>query len=296
LVVDGYVQRQADLSGNAAAPSFFRKQAARYRADYNVASAKLNEFARDHSTYSVGQEIELALKRRDEAKAALAGTQGALAEKEGQVATLQNTLAQLRRRIALPAEITGPKVSAPAGTADAFKDNRVPTNESPLLMVRVFQETAQSLVNLNSGLVGLRALQAAQRKDVDTVEQRLARLSSDEATFASLKSEVDQAAKILEAHVGRAAEAQTNADLDASEKLSRVKVVQSATLPIKPSFPPKPLFLTLGAAIGILAGAAASVAADRRRRNQVIVWRPMTTTPHEAMATRPIRSASRGAG
>ena len=70
--------------------------------------------------------------------------------------------------------------------------------------------------------------------------------------------------QILEAYIGRAADAQTNADLEASEQLSRVKVVQSATVPLEPVYPPKPLFLTLGAAVGILAGAAASIARGHR--------------------------------
>jgi hypothetical protein len=60
-----------------------------------------------------------------------------------------------------------------------------------------------------------------------------------------------------------------NADWDASEKLSNVKVAQSATAPTEPVFPPKPLFIALGAVIGIVGGAAACVmleAISERRR------------------------------
>jgi hypothetical protein len=61
-----------------------------------------------------------------------------------------------------------------------------------------------------------------------------------------------------------------NADWDASEKLSNVKVAQSATAPTEPVFPPKPLFIALGAVIGIVGGAAACVMLEaigaRRRR------------------------------
>ena len=116
LVVRDFLQRQADLSGNAEAPAFFREQAARYRDEYKSASAELSEFAKKHSTYSVSQEIELALTRRDSTLAALAKTRGSIAEKEAQAATFQNTLTQLRRRISLPGEITGPKQNVPAGT------------------------------------------------------------------------------------------------------------------------------------------------------------------------------------
>jgi hypothetical protein len=69
-----------------------------------------------------------------------------------------------------------------------------------------------------------------------------------------------------------------NADWDASEKLSNVKVAQSATAPTEPVFPPKPLFIALGVVIGMVGGAAACVmleaisarrrAAYGRRQNQ----------------------------
>ena len=273
LVVRDFLQRQADLSGNAEAPAFFREQAAYYRNEYSKASTELSEFAKKHSTYAVSQEIELALTRRDNSVAALAKTQGSIAEKEAQAATFQNTLTQLRRRISLPGEITGPKQNLPAGTAsgDALTDsNKVPTNESPLLLVRVFQETAQSLVNLNSEVVGLRSLEKAQAGTLAEVDRKLGELSSIAAEFHRLKDQVEQVSKVLEAHVGRAADAQMNADWDASEKLSNVKVAQSATAPKEPVFPPKPLFMALGAVIGLVGGTGACVMVEamsmRRRR------------------------------
>ncbi len=282
LVVNGFVRRQLALSGNTNAPSFFRDQVSRYRTDYANASLKLNTFARERSIYSVPTEIKLALQRRDEAKAALAQTSGSVAENEAQVATLQNTLSQLRRRISLPTEIIGPKVAPPPG-ADPFKDNKVPANESPLLLVKVFQETAQTLVNLQSRVAGFHALEVVETNEVARIEKDLVRLSSDEAEFVRLQSEVDQAAKILEAYIGRAADAQTNADLEASDQLSHVKVVQSATAPLEPVYPPKPLFLTLGAAIGMLAGAAASIV--RGKRGKTLPTQYPATVPDNVSTT-----------
>jgi hypothetical protein len=50
-----------------------------------------------------------------------------------------------------------------------------------------------------------------------------------------------------------------NANWDASEKLSNVKVAQSATAPTEPVFPSKPLFIALGVVIALVGGAAACV-------------------------------------
>jgi uncharacterized protein involved in exopolysaccharide biosynthesis len=274
LVVRDFLQRQADLSGNAEAPAFFRQEAERYREEYKRASTELNDFARKHATYSVSQEIQLALTRRDNTIAALAKTRGSIAEKEAQAATFQNTLTQLRRRISLPGEITGPKQNAPSGN-DALTDaNKVPANESPLLLVRVFQDTAQSLVNLNSDIAGLRSLEKSQAEALSDVDRKLSDLSSVEAEFGRLKSELEQVSKVLEAHVARVADAQMSADWDASEKLSNVKVAQSATAPTEPVFPPKPLFVTLGVGIGLLGGGAVCAMLEamsaRRRRAKTL--------------------------
>lgn len=266
LVVRDFLRRQADLSGNAQAPAFFHQEAARYRDEYKKASAELSDFSQQHSIYSVSQEIELALARRDNTLAALAKTRGSVAEKEAQAATFQNTLTQLRRRISLPGEIIGPKQNTPAGIGgkgnsnDALTDsNKVPANESPLLLVKVFQDTAQSLVSLNSEIIGLKALGKSQTEALSDVENKLGSLSSISSEYRRLNDQLTQVSKLLEAHVGRAADAQMNANWDASEKLSNVKIIQSATIPTEPVFPPKPLFIALGAMIGLVGGVATCV-------------------------------------
>lgn len=153
-------------------------------------------------------------------------------------------------------------------------DNKIPANESPLLLVRVFQETAQSLVALNAEMVGLRALEHAQEKALSNIEQRLANLSAARAEFERLKSAVDQAAEILKTHLNQSAQARLDADWDESQELGNVKVVQAATVPIRAVFPQKLLFLALAAVAGSLGGAAASVASETilRGRNGLGSW------------------------
>jgi succinoglycan biosynthesis transport protein ExoP len=275
LVVQDFLRRQADLSGNAEAPAFFHQEAARYRDEYKKASTELSDFSKQHAIYSVSQEIELALSRRDDTLAGLAKTRGSIAEKEAQAATFQNTLTQLRRRISIPGEIVGPKQNVPAGTekGDGLTDsNKVPANESPLLLVKVFQETAQSLVNLNSEIVGLKSLEKSQTESLSDVEKKLGSLSSISSEYRRLNDQLEQVSKVLEAHVGRAADAQMNADWDASEKLSNVKVAQSATAPTEPVFPPKPLFIAIGCVIGLVGGAAVCVLLEARKTRRRLAY------------------------
>jgi uncharacterized protein involved in exopolysaccharide biosynthesis len=258
-LIDVFLKRQAELSGNAEAPAFFRGQVARYQADYEHASAELSNFSKAHSTYSVEQQRKLTLERRDETMAALATTKGSIIEKESKTAKLQDTLTQLKRRVGFPAEVRGPKYQAPAQNDDDHSAN-LPSGDPPLLLVRVYQDTAQNLVTLNADIAGLHALEENQRTALASIETELASLSSVQAEFDRLKREVDQAAKYLEAYNKRAAEAQIDADWDTSEKLASVKVVQRANVPLKPVFPQKVLFIALGLLVGAFAGAGLSVA------------------------------------
>jgi succinoglycan biosynthesis transport protein ExoP len=258
-IIDVFLKRQAELSGNSEAPAFFRAQVKRYRSDYDRASLELSNFSKSHSTYSVEQQRKLALERRDEVTSALATTKGTILEKESQAAKLQDTLTQLKRHVGFPSEVRGPKYNPPPA-AETDRSADLPSGDPPLLLVRVYQDTAQTLVTLNASIAGLHALEENQRAALTSVDAELVSLSSVEAEFDRLKREVDQAATYLEAHTKRAAEAQIDADWDASEKLASVKVVQRASVPIKPAFPQKLLFISLGLLVGLIAAAAVSVA------------------------------------
>ena len=153
----------------------------------------------------------------------------------------------------------GPRYNPPPA-ADTDRSANLPSGDPPLLLVRVYQDTAQNLVTLNASIAGLRALEENQRAALASVDSELSSLSSIGAEFDRLKREVDQAATYLEAHTKRAAEAQIDADWDASENLASVKVVQRASVPVKPAFPQKLLFISLGLLVGLIAGAAACVA------------------------------------
>jgi polysaccharide biosynthesis transport protein len=130
------------------------------------------------------------------------------------------------------------------------------------LLVRVFQDTAQSLVSLNAEIVGLHALEHVQEKELSHIEQRLADLSAARAEFEELRSAVDRTAEILKTHLNQAAQARVDADWDQSQKLSNVKVMQAATVPLKPIFPQKLILLSLAVVAGLLGGTAASVASE----------------------------------
>ncbi|MGB7836203.1 MAG: hypothetical protein WBL84_28790 [Xanthobacteraceae bacterium] len=260
-IIDVFLKRQAELSGNSEAPAFFRAQVKRYRSDYDRASLELSNFSKSNSTYSVEQQRKLALERRDEITSALATTKGTILEKESQAAKLQDTLSQLKRHVGFPSEVRGPKYNPPPA-ADNERDRSadLPSGDPPLLLVRVYQDTAQTLVTLNASIAGLRALEENQRAALTSVDAELVSLSSVAAEFDRLKREVDQVATYLEAHTKRAAEAQIDADWDASEKLASVKVIQRASVPVKPAFPQKLLFISLGLLVGLIAAAAVSVA------------------------------------
>jgi uncharacterized protein involved in exopolysaccharide biosynthesis len=147
----------------------------------------------------------------------------------------------------------------------------------------VFQETAQQLVDLNSQIVGLKSLEKAQTDSLTETERKLDNLSSISAEFRRLNDQLDQISKVLEAQLLHTADAQTNADWDASAKLSNVKVAQSATAPTEPVFPPKPLFLALGAVIGLVGGAAGCVTLEAMGARRRPVYRSRQDLSEEGL-------------
>jgi polysaccharide biosynthesis transport protein len=270
LIINVYLQRQAYLSGNAAAPSFFEHEVARYRADYEKASAKLLDFTKQHSTFSISQQTKLALERRDDTVATLAKTHGLISQKEAEAASLQNALSQLRAPIAMSPAIVGPNYNAKNATDAPADRNRFPGNAPPLgnFNAEVSLKTGQTLLALNSEIVGLRALEASQSNSLSDVDKTLFDLSSTQAEFDRLRSDVEELSRILQAYVQRTAEAQMDADQDASEELSKVRIVQAATKPIRPVSPPIPILIALGTALGLFAGAAAVLAVDSMALDQ----------------------------
>jgi uncharacterized protein YqiB (DUF1249 family) len=132
------------------------------------------------------------------------------------------------------------------------------SSDPPLLLVRVYQDSVQALVQKNADIAGLRAQQAQQESELSNVNVELSELALREAEYERLKREVARAAFNAENFAKRAAVEQL--DLDLSEaKFSTVKIAQAAETPLRPHFPQLSLLLPFGVIVGLIAGTAVTL-------------------------------------
>ncbi len=249
------INRQVELWSRPGAVDFFQVQRKRFEEDMRIASGELTAFIATNSTYSVIDQRELLLKRASEVGAGLATTRGSIAERIGQKQALADQLKRLKPVAASP--FVSNLVDA-LGTQDRDalgpqpKEDRSISNDPPLLLVKVYQDGLVQLMKVNSDLAGYNNLAFQQEKELRQIDEELASLSSKEAQFDKLKKAVEIASSNAETYSKRMVEEQISADL-AKAKMSGLRLVQSAIVPVKPAFPKLQLLMAGAIIAGILA-------------------------------------------
>lgn len=249
-----FLARRAEISSNPGAVEFFQKQEAQYNRDLAAAAAALEEFSKKTGTYSIEEQKRLTLTRRDSLLSALGITQGSVRRGESQAESLRSQILMLKTRITLPPEIFG----ATNFQADpkANKTNDALWSDPPLLHVKLYQQMAEKLVEANSELAGLRALEAQQKRDLAAIDGQLQELASRETEFQRLQRDVTRASTYIESFRRKSLDARMDTAWLNTEAFSAVQVVQNATVPFEPSSPKVKAILAFGFSIGLLAAAA----------------------------------------
>ncbi|MGO4173645.1 GumC family protein [Bosea sp. TAF32] len=274
-ITDSFIARQLNLAEKPGAADFFRSQRGRFDAEVERRSAALEDFARREAIYSVQDQRSLLLRRASELSASLSATRIAVAEKQGQRSGLTEQLRLLKPVTQSPfvsnlVESLGSDASAPTRPG-ARRD--ATSNDPPLLMVKVYQEAMVALFKVNSEIAGLEGLSAQQQTEMGSLNAELRTLSAKEAEFERLKRELSLATLNAETYAKRAVEEQINADLRAA-KLTNLRVVQAATIPLRATFPNGIQFLILGAAAGLILGVGLSLLLESRKPEPVGVELP----------------------
>ena len=262
-VAQTFVDRQIALQSRPGAADFFLRQRQRFDEEVRRASDELKGFSAKTGIYAADDQRQLLLRRLNDQEAALALTRGSIAEKAGQRQALSDEL----RRLAPVSR--SPFVSSlvdalGAPTPPRPGDPRV-ADDPPLLLVRVYQDSMVALFKINSDLSGAQTLQKQQQDEVAHLRVELDRLSQDEQSFVSLKRGVDQATFNSDLYAKRMVQEQINAESNAA-KLSSVKVLQKATIPLRPVFPNYRLVILVAALVGGAAGTGAALLKSRPRR------------------------------
>ena len=280
-LVQAYIERDLRLSIEAGIGTFFRDQQAKHSVIYEQASRAFSAFASDRKLYSIQEQRRLTLTRRSELLATVAANESAMSERSGQVASLSEQLKLMKPVSQLPHIARLPHVSPPSsdtesaqpaskasarGAKSAGEANRgaagsdILAKDPPMLLIRVYQDTIQTLVKTNTEIAGLKAAKDAQHRELAAIDAELALLSLNEAEFERLRLEVTLAKERVEAYAKRDAAQQAEEAMRIG-KLSNIQVVQPATTPIEASFPKPKVIIALGTIVGIIIGLAAALLA-----------------------------------
>lgn len=274
-ITASFIARQLSLAEKPGAADFFRNQRGRFDAEVERSAAALEAFARKQAIYSVQDQRSLLLRRASDLAASLSSTRIAAAEKQGQRAGLTEQLRLLKpvtqsSFVSSLVESLGSEASAPARSS-IRRDNSA--SDPPLLMVKVYQDAMVALFKVNSEIAGLEGLAAQQQTEMRSVNSELGMLSAKEAEFERLKRELSLATLNAETYAKRAVEEQIDADLRAA-KLTNLRVVQAATIPLRAAFPNGIQFLILGGVAGVILGIGSSLLLESRKPEPAAVELP----------------------
>ncbi|WP_147019814.1 GumC family protein [Methylorubrum extorquens] len=238
-IVITFVERNVELYGNSGVASFFEDERARYEQALRNAQKDLDEFARQHKVYSVREQRNLALHNRSTLLAEIAKTTASVAEKELVAKSFARQLLEFKP---LSSNASLQRLARSAGGAanglrglSSQQFVQEPA-DPPLLLVRVFQDTVQSLVKTNAEIDGSRALGLQQSDELKKIERELSGLSMIEPEFDRLEREIAEKQRNLDLYSRRATEQRLEADFR-ERRFFNMRVAQAAVVPLNPVFP-----------------------------------------------------------
>ncbi|MDR7038593.1 uncharacterized protein involved in exopolysaccharide biosynthesis [Methylobacterium sp. BE186] len=260
-IAGSFIDLHTKLSSNPLASQFFREQEDEYRKKLGAANKSLEEFSINNGAYSIEAQRKLYLTRRDKIITELSNTRNLIGKNTGELQSLRTQLASLKAKITLPSEIFGDNnFSGPAAAPSASFGA-----DPPLLHVRLYQESAVRIININAELAGLRLKESNQKRDLDQVNLELQQLAGKAAEFARLEREVEQDEANILLYTRKGAEAQIENAWRSNERLSTMQIVHSASPPIRPIFPRASIVMPLAVLVGLMLGCACAILADLLR-------------------------------
>jgi uncharacterized protein involved in exopolysaccharide biosynthesis len=254
-------KRISEQGARDGAASFLADQMKSYNEAYEKSLARLAEFSTRKSVYGLDDQRQIKLQREGELLAASQQTSSAIVERKKQAAELSRLLEtsfpvakypQMNELLKLGREDGGIRTSTRSRVD--LEDTR-----APLLLVRVYQDTAQTLVKLHSEVAGLVAQYDQQVKDIEGARQDLGEFARNSATFELMQLEASQARQAAEQYKSFAIKEQVMAEAHRYGLSPMFEIVHAALPPREPSFPKPFLIVVFGLVAGVALGLVTAV-------------------------------------
>lgn len=258
-IAQSLVERTSKLSSNPLAVEFFREQVQSRNKQLEFAMTDLENYSVTNRIFSVLEQRRLLLERRDQTASELAITQTSIKRAESELDSLKLQLSSLRSKITLPATIFGDSSFGPAAKVAASGSLG---DDPPLLHVKLYQESAQKIVNSNSTLAGLKASEVYQIGELRKSDKALEIIAQKEGEFNKLERKVVQLKNDIELYSRKNAEAEIDTAWRSNDRLSSMQVVQAAFVRSNPVFPRKSVVLPIAILAGLLAGCLVAIGSE----------------------------------
>lgn len=240
-VAQAFVNRQTVLYSRTGAADFFSRQQQRFEDEARQLSDELNRFAVRTGIYSADDQKQLLLKHLNDVESALAMARGTILQKLGERTALADQLRKLapvsrsQYVSALVDALGGDRAAGGSRSPDTRAlDERAA--DPPLLLVRVYQDSMVTLFKVNAELAGVQGLQRQEAEEVAKTTAALNTLTEGEQEYIRLKRALDRATYNTDVYSKRAIEEEINAESRVA-RFSSVKVLQRATVPLRPVSP-----------------------------------------------------------
>jgi polysaccharide biosynthesis transport protein len=263
-LAEALVAKQAELLNVPGAFQFFDVQRKQLEEEVQKTASRFESFSAAVSIYSINDQRTLLLNRADQLTQSLSSTQGSIVELQGRKEALTEQLLRLRPITqsqyvsGIVSSLGATNVERAESRAKTSQAERSFTEASPLLLIRVYQDTMDALFKVDADFAGTKNREAQLGIELQRVNKELAALSSREAEYNRLSRDLTLAVTAAESYTKRTTEERINTSL-ANARVSGLRIAQLASPPDSPAFPQLIIFLALGLVGGIVLASAAAL-------------------------------------
>ena len=214
-------------------------------------AAALGAFMTANRTYAIDEQKKLLLTSQSDLAKSLATVRTELAQKQEELRVVEEQINQLKPNAARASQARDPSKPVPEPVVPLPYNKSLFSDDPPLLLVKLYQETTQQFLTLKMTIAGLRAAESAHATELDGVAKDLATLAGLEAETNRLKRQLSTAEQEMAEITSRAAEKRIAAAMT-ENNLSVIKIAQPASVPFETAGRSIWLFLAIGFFLSLL--------------------------------------------
>lgn len=250
-LTESYLSKYRALYTQAGMADFLRGEVDQLQRKVAMAAATLGAFMTANRTYAIDEQKKLLLTRQSDFAKSLATVRTELAQKQEELRVVEDQISQLRPNAARASQARDPSRPAPEPAVPLPYNKSLFSDDPPLLLVKLYQETTQQFLTLKMTIAGLRAAESAHAAELEGVAGDLATLAGLEAETNRLKRQLSTAEQELAEVTSRAGEKRIAAAMT-ENNLSAIKIAQPASVPFETAGRSIWLFLAIGVFLSLL--------------------------------------------